>query len=409
MPGPGHHLIGEEEKRELLEVIEAGHLFRYGNPENPHFRGKVNALEQEFAEYTGAQYCLAVNTGTAALLTALAAVGVGPGDEVIVPGYTFIATISSVVYSRAIPVIAEIDDSLTLDPADVEARITPYTKALLPVHMIGNPCKMAELREIADRHGLIIVEDVAQCNGGRYRGQHLGTIGEMGAFSLNIYKTISAGDGGLVITNDEEFYVRAFGFHDQGHSPGRMGAEVGERPFIGLDFRMNELTGAVALAQLRKLDRILEMTHRNKRMLKQRLQAELPELQFRTVNDEAGETAVVLVVILPTAEAAARLSEKLRQGTVWDTGWHNYNLMENILEKRTITPEGCPFTCPYYKGQMEYRPGMLPQTDDILRRSIALSIGVCDPASVNDPGPNSNEEMIETTAEEFIAAAREVL
>lgn len=180
MPGPGMELIGEEEKREVLEVMESGHLYRYGREDDPRFQRKVWKLEHEVSELAGVPYAVAVNSGTSALLTALAAVGVGPGDEVIVPGYTFVASLSAVVYSRAVPVLAEIDQTLNLDPADVERRITPRTKAILAVHMLGNPARLDELRAVADRHGVILVEDAAQAFGASYHGRMVGSVGKAG-------------------------------------------------------------------------------------------------------------------------------------------------------------------------------------------------------------------------------------
>ena len=174
MPGPGMELIGEEEKRELLEVLEAGYLFRYGSPDNPAFKAKVYHLEQEVARLVGVRHAVAVNSGTTALLVALAGLGVGPGDEVIVPGYTFIASMSSVIYARAIPILAEIDRTFNLDPADVRRKITPRTKAIMAVHMLGNPARLDELKAIADEHNLLLIEDCAQAFGASYKGRRVG-------------------------------------------------------------------------------------------------------------------------------------------------------------------------------------------------------------------------------------------
>ena len=379
MPGPGMELIGEEEKRELLEVLESGYLFRYGSPDNPAFKAKVYRLEQEVTQLVGVRYGVAVNSGTSALLVALSGLGVGPGDEVIVPGYTFIASMSSIIYARAIPILAEIDRTFNLDPEDVRRKITPRTKAIMAVHMLGNPARLDELKAIADERGLLLIEDCAQAFGAKYKGRWLGSIGHAGAYSFNIFKTITAGDGGMVVTDDEAAYRRFFGFHDQGHAPLRTGVEVGRRPFVGLDFRMTELTAAVLLAQLRKLDTIRTHLHANKRRFKEAI-ADLPGLAFREITDPEGECATLLTVILPTQEIARKIATELGTKVVADSGWHVYANMEQILEKRTITPEGCPFTCPYYKGpEVKYWKGMLPQTDDLLSRAINISIGVSDP------------------------------
>src|SRR5438874_10868966 len=212
MPGPGMDLIGEEEIQEVLDVMRGGYLFRYGislgADVDPRFKGKVCQVEREVAAYCGVKYAVAVNSGTSALLTALSGLGVGPGDEVIVPGYTFIASISSIIYARAVPVLAEVDRTLNLDPADVRAKITPRTNAITAVHMMGNPARLDELKAIADEHGLLLIEHCAQAFGATYKGRPVGSIGKAGAFSFNVYKTITSGDRGMGVTDDAEAYRR---------------------------------------------------------------------------------------------------------------------------------------------------------------------------------------------------------
>ena len=411
MPGPGMELIGEEEKRELLEVLESGYLFRYGSPENPAFKAKTYKLEQEVARLAGVRYGVAVNSGTSALLVALSGLGVGPGDEVIVPGYTFIASMSSIVYARAIPVLAEVDRTLNLDPEDVRRKITPQTKAILAVHMLGNPARLDELKAIADERRILLVEDAAQAFGAKYKGRAVGSIGRAGIYSFNIFKTITAGDGGMVVTDDEAAYRRFFAFHDQGHSPLRMGVEVGRRPFIGLDFRMTELTAAVLLAQLRKLDTIHNHLLANKQRFKAAI-ADLPGIEFREITDPEGECATLLVVFLPTEEVARRAAKALGTKVLADSGWHVYSNMEQILEKRTITAEGCPFTCPYYKGgKVEYYPHMLPQTDALLGRAINISIGVSDAGLGSAFGVTMSDgfDGVDARVEEFRRVYKEVV
>jgi dTDP-4-amino-4,6-dideoxygalactose transaminase len=381
MPGPGMEVIGDEEIQEVVELLKGGYIYRYGSESDPNFRAKVLKLEKEVGQWSRVNYAVGVASGTTALLTALSALGVGPGDEVIVPGYTFIASMSAVVYARAIPVLAEVDRTFNLDPKDVEAKITPRTKAIMPVHMTGNPARLDELKAVADRHHLLLIEDCCQAFGATYKGRAIGTIGHMGAFSFNANKTITAGDGGMVITDDEALYKRAFAFHDQGHSPLRGSVDVGQRPFIGMGFRMTELQAAVLLAQLRKLPDILTHLRANKRLYKETI-ADLPGLEFREITDPAGEIATMLTVILPTAEVAQQVAKAIGSKVIAEAGWHVYNNMENILEQRTVTPEGCPFTCPFYTskgGDMKYHKGMLPQTDALLARAINISIGVSDP------------------------------
>jgi len=396
-------LIGEEEKREVLEVLEAGYLFRYGGTDNPSFKAKVYKLEQKVAELAGVPYAVAVNSGTTALFVALSGLGVGPGDEVIVPGYTFIASMSSVIYARAIPILAEVDRTLNLDPEDVRRKITPRTKAIMAVHMLGNPARLDELKSIADEHGLILIEDCAQAFGASYKGRAVGSIGHAGTYSFIIFKTITAGDGGMVVTSDEAAYRRFFGLHDQGHSPLRQGVEVGKRPFVGLDFRMTELTAAVLLAQLSKLERIKSHLHANKQRFKAAIDG-LPSLEFREITDPEGECSTLLTVFLPTEEIARGVAKELGACVVADSGWRVYANMEQILEKRTITKEGCPFTCPRYTGgEVKYWKGMLPKTEKLLKRAINISIGVSDAGLGSAFGVSMRDGFLEVDlqAEQF--------
>lgn len=375
--GPGSYVFGEEEKKELLDVMETGYLFRYGSEDDPDFKRKVSSFEHEFAQKSGAKYCVAVNSGTGALMCCLAALGIGPGDEVIVPGYTFIASISSIILSNAIPVLAEINESLTIDPEDIKKKITDRTKAIIPVHMLGNPCDMDKIMEIAKEHNLYVIEDCCQAAGASYKGKKVGTIGNMGAFSLNIFKTITAGDGGMVITNDYDLYERAFAFHDQGHKPNRTGVEVGNRSIVGMNMRMNELTGAVALAQTRKMDMILDTLRTKKEKLKKAI-SNVPGIGFRKINDEKGECATLLTLIFENKDIADKFAAKIGSKTISHSGWHVYNNMEQILDKKTATEYRCPYVCEAYGKDIEYKAHMLPKTDEILERSINVSIGVVD-------------------------------
>lgn len=416
MPGPGMELIGEEEKQALLEVLEGGYLFRYGSPEDPAFKAKVYTLEREVARHVGVAHAVAVNSGTTALLTALAGLGVGAGDEVIVPGYTFIASISSIAFARAVPILAEVDRTLNLDPQDVRRKITPRTKAIMAVHMLGNPARMDELQAIAAEHDLFLIEDAAQAFGASYKGRRLGSIGDAGTYSFNVFKTITAGDGGMVVTDDEDIYRRCFAFHDQGHSPLRMGVEVGQRPFIGLDFRMTELTGAVVLAQFHKIGRILERLHANKQRLKAAIAAaDLPGLEFREVTDPEGECGTLLTVFLPTEPIARAIAEALGTKVVAESGWHVYANMEQILDKRTPTAEGWPDQHPRYLeagGEpVDYHKGMLPQTDDLLSRAINISVGVSDAGLGSGFGVTllDGRDAVDLCAETFCRVARQHL
>lgn len=407
--GPGSYLFGEEERKELLDVMETGYLFRYGSDDDPNFKRKVATFEKEFAQYTDSKYCVAVSSGTSALMCCLAALGIGPGDEVIVPGYTFIASISTIVLSKAIPVLAEIDESLTIDPEDIKKKITKRTKAIMPVHMLGNPCEMDRIMEIARKNNLYVIEDCCQAAGATYKGKKVGTFGHIAAFSLNIFKTITSGDGGAVTTNDNELYERAFAFHDQGHKPNRTGVEVGNRSVIGMNFRMHELTGAVALAQVRKTDMIISMLHEKKGKLK-KLISDIPEIGFRKLNDEKGECATLLTLLFKDKETADKFGAKVGSRTISHSGWHVYNNMEQILQKKTVTEYNCPYVCEAYGQDIQYYAHMLPETDKILERAINISVGVVDKGLGAGFGININSDdtEIEAVAEKIKEIMKEV-
>jgi dTDP-4-amino-4,6-dideoxygalactose transaminase len=376
MSGPGTYFFGEEERKELLDVMETGYLSRYGKEDDPRFKHKVVTFEKEFAKYIGTRNAVAVSAGTSALIASLAALGIGPGDEVIVPGYTFIASIASIIHAKAIPILAEINESLNIDPEDIRKKITKRTKAIMPVHMIGNPCDMDSIMEIAEEFGLYVIEDSCQALGATYKGKKVGAIGNIGAFSLNVNKTITSGDGGVVVTDDDKLYERAFGFHDQGHKPNRMGVEIGHRSLVGMNLRINELTGAVALAQLRKTDKIISILRDKKRKLKNSISGN-KKLGFRKINDE-GEIATLLTLLFKDKETADKFAIEMGIKTLAYSGWHVYNNMEQLLDKKTVTKYQCPFVCEKYGHEVKYYKHMLPRTDEILERAVNISVGVVD-------------------------------
>jgi dTDP-4-amino-4,6-dideoxygalactose transaminase len=411
MSGPGVKLIGQEEIDEVVSVLRSGHLGRYGPDDDPAFGAKVRRLEERVATLSGVGYAVAVNSGTSAIWCTLAGLGIGAGDEVIVPGFTFVASISAVVYAGAFPVLAEVDQTFNLDPSDVAAKITPRTRAILAVHMLGNPAQLDELRAIADRHGIALIEDCAQAFGASYRGKAVGSIGVAGAISFNVFKTISCGDGGMVVTDDEALYRRVFAMHDQGHSPLRFGVEVGQRPFLGLNFRMTELNGAVLLAQLGKLDLIRGRLRGNKRLFKAMI-SELPGLEFRALPDPDGDLATHLVVVFPSEETARGVARDLNSRVLADSGWHIYTQMEHVLEQRTATMKGPPFaSTDRSELPQEYRPGMLPRTDDLVGRAMSIGIGVADPNLGSTFGVTVRDgaDAVQERAERFCEVASRYL
>ncbi len=379
---PGGMLIGEEEKQAVLAVLEDKNLFRFYGPSPTPSR--VAAFERQFAEHVGARFALAVSSGTAALHTGLVALGIGPGDEVIIPAYTFIASAHAVIAAKAVPIIAEVDDSLTLDPDDVERHITPHTRALMPVHMRGAPCDMDRLMAVARRHGLAVIEDVAQANGASYQGRRLGTFGEIGTFSLQFHKVITTGEGGVVITDDQALYDRAGIFHD-GAGAFRGGRAPLSVPFFaGINYRMSEICGALGSAQLGRLEPILQTMRRRKAQIRAAIDdtVRATGAAFRRLNDAEGEAAVALILYMPTAEQAravarALTAENITAGSMFNEGvpdWHIAFHWKHIIGRAMPTERGCPFRCPLYDGDPGYSEEMAPRTLDLLARSVHINI-----------------------------------
>jgi 8-amino-3,8-dideoxy-alpha-D-manno-octulosonate transaminase len=398
--GPFPSKIGAEELLELLDLwnfspdtrrritelvktdknLEGPHLFRYYNPRP----SKVEAAERAFAELLGVQHCLAVNSCTSALVCAYRALGIGAGDEVIVPAYTFFATAATVVAANAIPVIVEVDDTLCLDPAAVEEAIGRRTKAIVPVHMRGAPAQMDAILDVARRKGLPVIEDVAQAGGGSFQGKRLGNLGTIGCFSFDYYKVQASGEGGFVATNDPWLYTRAQSWHDTAACwrPDRFSSErqPGEL-FCGENYRMSELQGAVALAQIRKTDAMLAGYRRAHRRIKEAIEP-IPGLTFRRVPDESGDTGICLVLLLKNAEVTRRTmlamqAEGVPAGGIYDQkvrDWHIYAYWEHILERKHVAPDGLPWSAVAADELPKYSKAMCPRTLDLLGRAIMIDI-----------------------------------
>lgn len=400
MVGPGAVSFGEEERAQVLDVLQSGHLSRFGDLDDPLFKHKVYDLEHEFAAFCGASHAVATNSGTSALLVSLHALGIGEGDEVLVPGFTYVATYAAIVHARAVPVLVEIDESLTIDPHDLERKVTDRTKAVIAVHMLGNPCDMAAVEAVAARHSLHVIEDACQAAGASFRGRRVGSFGALAAFSFNRYKLMSAGEGGMVTTSDPALYERAFAVHDQGHTPLRSGKTRTERSLIGLNLKMNELTGAVALAQLHKLDGILaSLRDRNGRL--RSLIDDVEGVSPRRLNDPDGDCATFLTSIFEDPAHAASTAAALGVAPLSETGWHNYRHMDQIRDHRTHRPD--------WSSRSRFaQPGDLPQTDDLLSRSVNVAVGVTDSGLGSGFGITirSTPDEVADVARRFSAAMR---
>ncbi|MCD6442433.1 MAG: DegT/DnrJ/EryC1/StrS family aminotransferase [Thermotogae bacterium] len=307
---PGAVMIDEEEIQSVVEVLKAKSPFRFYGPS---LLGKTKSFEEKFAEFVGVKHALAVSSGTAALVVSLRALGIGEGDEVIVPANTFIASAGAVLESGATPVYAEVDESLTIDVNKIEERITPKTKALMVVHFAGVPCKMNDVLEIVKEHGLILIEDCAQACGASFNGKKVGSFGDIGAFSFQINKIITTGDGGAITTNDEKIYQRAVRAHDQGclrDENGHLHIEISNEAFYSSNYRMTELAAAVGIVQLAKIDRIISAMRENKKKIVERL-GSLKNYSFAKIWDEDGDTGRNLILIAQNVSQAKCLTDNL--------------------------------------------------------------------------------------------------
>ena len=361
--------IGKEEIDAVTRVIESRKLFKINDGNQEVFN-----FENELREKFDVENALLMTSGKAALISALTGMGIGPGDEVIVPGYTYIATAIAVTATGAIPVIAEIDETLAIDPIDVEKKITPRTKAIIPVHMQGMPCNMDALMEISKKYGVKILEDACQADGGSYKGKRLGTIGDAGALSFNYFKIITAGEGGALLTNDKQIYQRAYIYHDSS-AVAFFGNQLDgneEEQFCGTEFRTNEITGAILREQLKKVDGILGDLRRIKKTIMDALK---DDFEFVPSNDEKGDCSLVLALKFDSEEKARAFKTKFGSGELpIDTGKHVYSNWTAIMKKRgAFNPLIDPFKMEANKDMVpDYTEDMCPKTLDILSRTVYI-------------------------------------
>ena len=379
---PGAHYLDEKEEAAVLDVLRQGSLFRYYGLKQPRY---VDALEAAACQFYGADYALGINSGTGALTTAMTALGIGPGCEVILPAFLWVATVGAVVQQNAIPVLCEIDDSFTMDPHDLAQKITPRTRLIVPIHMAGVPCAMDPILKIARAHHIPVLEDCAQCNGGTYHGQKLGTLGAIGIFSLQLNKNMTSGEGGLLITNDEKLYHKAFSAHDMGlvRIEGRLADPEPYALTWGAGRRMAELCGAVASVQITKLPAIVEHMRASHARIKAQLH-NLPDLTFRRLNDPDGATGPFLVFTLPDQQRAQTVAQKMIDAglhnvfRIADYGLHIYCHIPSLVQKIPLSPAGNPWKLPANAdSNYHYHQGACPVTDDLIARSILLPVPSC--------------------------------
>ncbi|WP_276479415.1 DegT/DnrJ/EryC1/StrS family aminotransferase [Paraflavitalea pollutisoli] len=397
---PGFELFGASERKHVNDVIETGILMRYGFDGPRKGIWKAKELEAAICDTFGAQYAQLVSSGTAALTTALSALGVGYGDEVIMPSFTFVASFEAVLSVGAVPVLVDVDDTLTLDPVAVRAAITPQTKCIMPVHMCGSMADLEALQSICKEHKLLLLEDACQSIGAKFNGKYLGTIGDAGTFSFDFVKTITCAEGGVVLTNHKDVYTTSDGYSDHGHD--HLGVDRGAdlHPFIGYNYRISELHAAVGLAQVQRLPEFLAIQHKNHSALKAIL-SQVPEISFRRIPDPAGDSCTFLSWFLPTAEITEAVVAELKAQNIlagnfywYNNNWHYIRKWDHLKQSITLNA-----LHPDLKAAVIHHATKdFSASDAIMSRVISSAISLL-----------WTEEQIKERGEKIVAAVKKVL
>jgi dTDP-4-amino-4,6-dideoxygalactose transaminase len=386
---PGMHYVNDEEVEAAVRVLKSQSLFRYYGID---LQKEVEAFENEFAEFLGVKHALAVSSGSGALQTALSALGVGPGQEVIVPAYMWVAVIAAVVNLGAIPVLADIDESFTLNPADLEYRITARTTGVIAVHMSGAPADVPALLEIARKRRLFLLEDCAQCAGGSINGKKVGSFGDMGIFSFQMNKNMSSGEGGCIVTNDDRLYHRAVAAHDNGYARDESGRAIYDNLDLclwGRGVRLDEVRGAILRVQLRKLPRIIAHMRQSKYRVRCALES-FSQVQLRRIVDRDGDTGCFLIFTLESPDEAKRINQALRAEGIatspegvtnvvmTDWGLHIYSNIVSLVNRTSTDGKGFPWSLAENRdSKPQYSRGTCPVADSLFERSILLAIPSC--------------------------------
>ncbi len=375
---PGFELWGDAERKEVNDVLETGILMRYGFDGPRKGIWKSKELEAAICERFGTPHAQLVSSGTAALTTAMAALGIGSGHEVIMPAFTFVASFEAVLGVGAVPVLVDIDETLTMDPLAVEKAIGPKTKCIMPVHMCGSMADLDELKRIAKAHNLILLEDACQSIGATYKGKSLGTIGDAGTFSFDFVKTMTCGEGGVIMTADEEVYKKCDAFSDHGHD--HLGVDRGAdlHPFPGYNFRISELHSAVGLAQVRRVDEFLAIQKKNHAILKEALST-IPGMTFRKIPDPQGDSCSFISWFLPseaiTQKVIAAFKEQgiLAGNFYWfDNNWHYIKKWDHLKNLSVLYP----LHEAQKKALLDLKEKDFAQSDAIMSRCISTAVSL---------------------------------
>jgi len=372
---PGFELIGDLERKEVNDVLDNGVFMRYGfdGMRNGHWKAKE--LEAELEKQLQSKHVQLVSSGTAAVTVALAAAGVGAGDEVIMPTFTFVASFESIMLLGAIPILVDIDDTLGLDPKAVEAAITAKTKAVMVVQMCGSMGRMGELQSICEKHKVLLIEDACQAIGGTFNEKPLGSIGDLGCFSFDFVKTITSAEGGAVLTNNKDYYINADHYTDHGHDHEGSDRGAETHPFLGYNFRISELHAAVGLAQARRLPEFLDIQKRNFGIIREAL-SEIPEVTFRTVPEGGVENCGFISFFLPNLEITNKVSAAFKESGVdacfhyYNNNWHYIRRWDHLKELKSLFP----ISQEVKKGLEYLKTKEYPQSDHYIARNISCLI-----------------------------------
>ncbi len=345
---PGYELWSDQERKEVNDVLETGILMRYGFDGPRKGIWKSKELEEAICKTFGSKYAQLTSSGTSALTTALSALGIGYADEVITPTFTFVASFEAILSVGAVPVFVDVDDTLTLNPDAVRKAITPKTKAVMPVHMCGSMADMDALIAICKEHNLILLEDACQSIGAFYKGKAVGTIGDAGTFSFDFVKTMTCAEGGVVMTNNENVFIKSDGYTDHGHDHKGTDRGADLHPFIGYNYRISELHAAVGLSQIKRLPEFLAIQKKNHRLLRIIL-SQVPEISFRQIPDPAGDSCTFLSWFLPTEEITRSVVNEMKaQGILpgnfywYDNNWHyirKWDHLKNAVTLNALHPD----------------------------------------------------------------------
>ena len=372
---PGTELFGNEERKEINDVLETGMLFRYNHDQQRNGIWKARDFEAEVRKITGAKYAHAVSNGSAAIAIAMAASGIGAGDEVIVPPFTFIASVEAVLFIGAIPVFAEIDETLCLSAEGIKKAITPKTKGICLVHMCGTMADMDGIMAVAKEHNLILVEDAGQAFGASYKGTSVGLFGKAGSFSFDFFKIATAGEGGVFITNDEEIYKLADAYSDHGHNHVGNNRGMEQHPVLGFNYRISELHAAVGVAQTRKVPHIREVNRKYKKMLTDIL-SQTEGISFSTLTDPSGDSATFLNILMPDTEIAKQTVDELNKAGIggfnyWYLNmYHFINQWDHLKNMKTASP----LTAQVLGMPQDYNNLHLPKSQEVVGRLISFVI-----------------------------------